>query len=61
MVHMYMIVFHETIFAWFLCSFGLPSRALVAYHLERGGMPLHDAVVVNCRKGATIENEGTVA
>ena len=28
------------------------------YHLERGGMPLHDAVGIICRKGATIENQG---
>ena len=25
------------------------------YHLERGGMPLHDAVGINCTKG---ENQG---
>ena len=23
------------------------------YHLERGGMPLNDAVGINCEKGAT--------
>ena len=23
------------------------------YHLERGGMPLHDAVGINCEKDAT--------
>ena len=28
------------------------------YHLERGGMPLHDAVGINCEKGATSENHG---
>ena len=28
------------------------------YHLERGGMPLHDAVEVNCEKGATTEKQG---
>ena len=28
------------------------------YHLERGGVPLHDAVGVNCQKGATTENQG---
>ena len=28
------------------------------YHLERGGMPLHDAVEKNCEKGATTENQG---
>ena len=29
------------------------------YHLERGGMPLHDAVGINCKEGATTENQGT--
>ena len=29
------------------------------YHMERGGMPLHDAVGVNCKKGATTENQGS--
>ena len=29
------------------------------YHLERGGMPLHDAVEINCKKGATTENQGS--
>ena len=28
-----------------------------AYHMERGGMPLHDAVGINCKKGAIIENQ----
>ena len=28
------------------------------YHLEMGGMPLHDAVGINCKKGATTENKG---
>ena len=28
------------------------------YHLERGGMPLHDAVGINCKKGATTEYQG---
>ena len=26
--------------------------------MERGGMPLHDAVGINCKKGATNENQG---
>ena len=42
-----------------LCSFGPPSRALVVNHMERGGMPLHDAVGINCEKGATTENQGS--
>ena len=29
------------------------------YHLETGGMPLHDAVGINCKKGATTEYQGT--
>ena len=29
------------------------------YHLETGGMPLHDAVGTNCNKGATTENQGS--
>ena len=32
----------------------LPSSG--GYHMERGGMPLHDAVGINCEKGATTEN-----
>ena len=28
------------------------------YHLERGGMPLHDAVGINCKNGATTEYQG---
>ena len=31
----------------------------VYHHMERGGMPLHDAVKINCRKGATTENQGS--
>ena len=29
------------------------------YYLERGGMPFHDAVGINCEKGATTENQGS--
>ena len=25
-------------------------------HMERGGMPLHDAVGINCKKGVATEN-----
>ena len=28
------------------------------YHMERGGMPLHVTVGINCKKGATTENQG---
>ena len=27
--------------------------------LSDGGMPLHDAVGINCKKGATTENQGS--
>ena len=26
-------------------------------HMERGGMPLHDAVGINCKNGATSEHQ----
>ena len=48
-----MIEFHAAVVAWFLSFYRPPSRALVAYHMEIGGMPLHDAVGVNCKKGVT--------
>ena len=49
--HIWMIEFNSAIFAWpWMRSFGMPSRAPVDYHLERGGMPLHDAVCVNSEK-----------
>ena len=50
-----MIEFHAFIFAWFQCSFGQPSRALAAYHLEKGGMALNDAVLLNCKKCETTD------
>ena len=28
------------------------------YHMERGGMPLDDVVGINCKNGATTENQG---
>ena len=35
-----------------------PPPYFGGYRLERGGMPLHDAVGINCKKGATAENQG---
>ena len=29
------------------------------YHVERGGMRLHDVVEITCKKGATTENQGS--
>ena len=51
--------FHSTIFAWFICSFGPPSHVM-AYRLERGGMPLHDTFGVNCETGATTDIKSQV-
>ena len=42
-------------FCWALCSFGRPCRALVA--ITWRGEPLHDAVGINCKNGATTENQ----
>ena len=28
------------------------------YHMDQGGMPLHDSVGINCKKGTTTENQG---
>ena len=31
------------------------------YHLERGEMPLHDVVGINCKNGATPEYQGQMS
>ena len=60
---------------WYICnwmSFTLPFllgpvffrtafRCSGGYHLQRGGMPLHDAVGINCKHGATTEYQGADA
>ena len=61
LVHMKMSEFLMPPFCLAHRSFGPPSRALVDYPLERGGMALHCAVGVNCKKNATTENQGAVA
>ena len=61
MVYMQMIEFQAVIFYGFLCSFGPPSRALVSYHMDRGEMPLHDAVGVNCAKFSTTDTRSQVS
>ena len=59
-MHMLMIEL-GAIFARLLCSFVPPSSALVSFHLERGGMQLHNAVGAHRKKGATTENQGAGA
>ena len=44
-------------FCFALCSFGPPSHAMVV--ITWRGMPLHDAVGINCKNGATTENQGS--
>ena len=42
----------------FLLGFRTALPCSGGYHLERGGMPLQDAVGINCKKGATTEYQG---
>ena len=48
-----MAIFAGIVFFWTAlpCSGG--------YHMEMGGMPLHDVVGINSKKGATSENQGS--
>ena len=57
LVYMSLNDFHAAIFAWpVFFRTTLPCSG--GYHLERGGMPLHDAVGINCKKEATTQNQG---
>ena len=47
-----MIEFHAAILIDSCVLLDRPSRALVAYYLECGGMPLHDEVWINGTNGA---------
>ena len=38
--------------------FRTPLPCSGGFHMERDGMPLHDAVGINCKKGATTEYQG---
>ena len=42
-----------------LCPFEPLSHALVVITCKGGGMPLHDAVGINCKKAAITENQGS--
>ena len=56
LVYMKLNEFHAAIYACpvFLRA-ALPCSS--GYHLERGGMPLHDAVGINFKKDVTTENQ----
>ena len=40
------------------CVFRTALPCSGGYHLERGRMPLHNAVGINCKKGTTTEYQG---
>ena len=50
--------FHAAIFVW-PCVLSDPLPCSIGYHMERGGMPLHDVVGINCKKGAATINQGS--
>ena len=53
----YVIVFHAGHFCLAVCSFVLTALPCSGgYHLERSVIQLHDAVRINCEKGASTEN-----
>ena len=56
-VHMRLNEFHVP-FLLGLVVFRTALPCSGGYHLERGGMQLPDAVGVNCKNGATTENQG---
>ena len=49
--------FHAAIFAWH-CVLSVALLCSGGNHLGRGEMPLHDAVMMNCKEGATTKNQG---
>ena len=49
--------FHAAIFSW-PCVLRTSLPCSGGYHMERGGMPLHDSVGINCKKSASTENQG---
>ena len=52
--------FLAAIFSWpCVLSAALPCSG--GYHMERGGMPLYDAVGINCKKSATTKNQGSMS
>ena len=50
-----MIVFFAAILRGYCVPSDRPPALWGLIHLERGGMPLHDGVEINCEKGATTE------
>ena len=59
-MHMQMVEFYATIFAWLLC---LSDRPPALWGLSPSGVwdAVYDAVGVNCKNGAAAKNYGTGA
>ena len=57
-VHMQLNESHAAIFSWH-CILRTPPTCSGGYHMERGGMPLHGAIGINCKNGVTTENQGS--
>ena len=55
--HMLLNEFHAAIFAWH-CVLSVRPPVLWWLSHGEGGMPWHDAVGINCKNGATTENQG---
>ena len=58
LVHMQLNELHAAIFAW-PCVLSDRPAVFWCYHLDRGGMPLHDVVGINCEKAQLhTDNQG---
>ena len=58
LVHMYSMSF-TWLFLLGTVFFRTDLPCSGGYHMERGGMPLHNAVGLNCKRNATTENQGS--
>ena len=61
LVHMLLNEFHAAIFTWLCVLSDRPPMLWWLSHgeMERGWMPLHDVVGINCKNCATTENQGS--
>ena len=57
-MHMQLNEFYAAIFLLSPVLFRTALLCSGGYHLERSGMQSHDAVGINCKEGATTENQG---
>ena len=57
-IHMYLNEFHAAIFAWH-CVLRTALPCSGGYDMERGRIPLHDAVGIKCETGSNTEHQGS--